>query len=63
MNLNISLSGIGCAPNITDAEVNINTPSSADADAVHIAAQAAARELAAEHHESVLNVVNHYIYL
>jgi hypothetical protein len=45
--------GIGCAPNISDTEVTINTGSSVDVDAVHIAAQAAARELAAEHHESV----------
>lgn len=44
--------GIGCVPNITDTEVILDRSASADADAVHIAAQAAARELAAEHHDS-----------
>lgn len=44
--------GIGCAPNITEADVSVTPPSTADADAVHIAAQAAARDLATEHHES-----------
>ncbi|CAF3874288.1 unnamed protein product [Adineta steineri] len=49
-----TIEGIGCAPNITETEViNSNIPTSLDADAVHIAAQAAARELASEHHDSV----------
>ncbi|CAF2541144.1 unnamed protein product [Rotaria sp. Silwood2] len=48
-----TIEGIGCAPNISDSEVIISTPTSGDADAVRIAAQAAARDLAAEHHESV----------
>ena len=47
------LLGIGCAPNISDTDVTIDAPPSSDIDAVHIAAQAQARELAAEHHESV----------
>ncbi|CAF4924731.1 unnamed protein product, partial [Rotaria magnacalcarata] len=46
---------IGCAPNITDPEVTVDSSASVGADAVRIAAQAAAKELAAEHHESVSN--------
>ncbi|CAF0970674.1 unnamed protein product [Rotaria sp. Silwood1] len=42
----------GCAPNISDSESIIDTPTSADVDAVRMAAQSAARDLAAEHHES-----------
>ncbi|CAF1401666.1 unnamed protein product [Rotaria sordida] len=47
-----TIEGIGCTPNITDSEVIVDTPTSDGVDAVRIAAQAAARDLAAEHHES-----------
>ncbi|CAF1510652.1 unnamed protein product [Rotaria magnacalcarata] len=50
-----TIEGIGCAPNITDPEVTVDSSASVGADAVRIAAQAAAKELAAEHHESVSN--------
>lgn len=46
-----TIEGIGCLPNITDSETTVESPQTVDADAVHIAAQAAARDLAAEHHE------------
>ena len=46
-----TIEGIGCVPNITESETMIESPQTADADAVHIAAQAAARELATEHHD------------
>jgi len=45
--------GIGCAPNISDADVTIDHAAAAgDVDAVRMAAQSAARQLAAEHHEN-----------
>ncbi|UJR10122.1 hypothetical protein I4U23_014344 [Adineta vaga] len=47
-----TMEGIGCAPNISDTETNPIAPTSADADAVHIAAQATARDLHNEHHDS-----------
>ncbi|CAF0862249.1 unnamed protein product [Adineta ricciae] len=47
-----TIEGIGCTPNISDIETSPIAPISADADAVHIAAQATARELASEHHDS-----------
>ena len=50
-----TMEGIGCAPNITEIEPSPDHPSSSDSDAVHIAAHAAARDLAAEHHEGDTN--------
>ncbi|CAF1375250.1 unnamed protein product [Adineta ricciae] len=48
-----TIEGIGCAPNITEADVSMEQAAGvADVDAVRIAAQAAARELTAEHHET-----------
>ncbi|CAF3690391.1 unnamed protein product [Rotaria socialis] len=47
-----TIEGIGCAPNFTDIDASIDRAAAADADAVHIAAQSAARQLVIEHHES-----------
>lgn len=48
-------SGIGCTPNITDEVTMDHAAATADVDAVRIAAQSAARDLANEHHESDSN--------
>ena len=48
-----TIEGIGCTPNITEAEANMeHAAAMGDVDAVRIAAQAAARDLITEHHES-----------
>lgn len=56
MTLTLStIEGIGCVPNITESETLHEPLSPSDSDAVHIAAQSAARDLAQEHHDQVQN--------
>ncbi|UJR35917.1 hypothetical protein I4U23_028659 [Adineta vaga] len=48
-----TIEGIGCTPNITEADAAMEKAAGvADADAVHIAAKATAREFTTEHHET-----------